>query len=446
MINLWIDKYSPHKCTQIIGNKNNISILKNFLNNFNEFKYKSLIISGKRGIGKTLAIKILLKELEYDHRLIYPDEIKNYRSDNDFKDYYNFNNSVNVKMNFTKKKKLALIFDDAEGITLSSEKKYIINIFKENNKQKSFPLIFISNNQHNKLMNDLKKNNNEIKFEIPTLEEFTEYIKFIFTSENIKWSENFNFELLLKFADFDFRRLLNILYDLSLNFNLVDNNIITEYIKNSIEKTNNTGLFESTLKLINNYDNYNNILKLYEIEKVLLPLMIHENYIFKFKKNNNNNLEDLINITDSLSRGDNIETNIYTNQNWFLQDLHAFFTCIKPSYLLNRNETDKDLNLDDIKFSSDLNKTSLKNINKKNINNLLKIFQNKDIDEILYLNKICNYYISNEMDDELINILSSYNKNIDIKELELCLKIDKTCLFNKLTNKCKKKISNKLIN
>ena len=64
------------------------------------------------------------------------------------------------------------------------------------------------------------------------------------------------------------------------------------------------------------------------------------------------------------SFGDNVETSIYTDQNWYLQEIHGFFTCVKPSKLCNEFNYNILGNL--INFSSDLNKTSLKNINKKN--------------------------------------------------------------------------------
>jgi hypothetical protein len=94
-----------------------------------------------------------------------------------------------------------------------------------------------------------------------------------------------------------------------------------------------------------------------------------------------------------------------------------------------------------MKFSSDLNKTSLKNINRKNINNLLKIVPNKSIEEIIFINQLANHFIKNNMEDKLITILQSYKKDITVKELELFLKIDKTQEFMTLTSKEKKKIS-----
>ena len=198
---------------------------------------------------------------------------------------------------------------------------------------------------------------------------------------------------------------------------------------------------------------------MYESEKVLLPLMIHENYLKKILYKSHNNISTIINnlvdISDSISLGDNIETSIYTDQNWYLQNIHGYYTCINTSYWINKNNY-YNIKSDEIKFSSDLNKTSLKNINRKNINNLLKIINNKSIEEILILNKICNFIINKETlaNDKknknkstcdknyfnLIKILNSYNKKITIKDIELCLKIDKTSEFNVLSTKDKKRI------
>jgi hypothetical protein len=96
-----------------------------------------------------------------------------------------------------------------------------------------------------------------------------------------------------------------------------------------------------------------------------------------------------------------------------------------------------------MKFSSDLNKTSLKNINRKNINNLIKIISNKSIDEIIYINQLANHLFKEGKEQVLINILQNYKKDISVKEIELCLKIDKTQDFLSLSSKEKKALSKK---
>jgi len=50
--------------------------------------------------------------------------------------------------------------------------------------------------------------------------------------------------------------------------------------------------------------------------------------------------------------------------------------------------------------------------------------------------------ISNKKAHIILNILKSYKSDFDIKDLELCLKIDKTVDFITLTTKEKKEINN----
>jgi replication factor C subunit 1 len=450
MENLWINKYRYKSLNDIIGNKEQILKIKNWLININNYKSRAIIISGVHGIGKSLTIKLLLDELNYLSRTIYPNEIKDHRIFDDFNDYYNHQNSIYSKINFVddKKKNLVLIFEETENITLTSEKKYIMDIFKENNKFKAFPIIFISNNQHSKLLNDLKKNCEEIKFECPTFHELYQLINKICSQENIIIKDTNIMNELITFSQYDIRRLINLLQEISFHYKYIDEKAINLFINKSREKNIDTGLFDATNKILNYCLDYDTIIKLYEFEKVLLPLMIHENYIRKVLYKNidswHNTIYNLVKISDSLSRGDNIETSIYTDQNWYLQNIHGFYTCINTSYWINKNNKYNSINNKNIKFSSDLNKTSLKNINRKNITNLLKIIPNKSIYDILILNKICNYLLKNNKEDELIKILLYYTKDLTIKEIELCLKIDKTNDFELLSSK-NKKLLTKLI-
>jgi DNA polymerase III delta prime subunit len=442
MNDLWINKYKPKFIKNIIGNVKQIESFKQWLNNSVN---SSIIISGNQGLGKTLTIKLILEEFNYNIRIINPNEIKDHRLLDDFNDYYNFVSSIYSKISFnnTINKKIALIFDETENISLTSEKKYIMDIHKYNNKLKAFPLIFISNNQHSKLLNDLKKNCDEIIFEVPFNNEIKQIISNILIHENIKFEDDFLIDKIIELSQNDVRRLINLLQELSLNYNnLITKKNIEEFINKTREKDIDIGLFNSTVQIINNYLPYDSIIKLYETEKVLLPLMIYENYLKKM--NTENNINNIRNISNSISIGDNIETSIYTDQNWYLQNIHGFFSCINTSYWINKNNSKSEIDIDDIKFSSDLNKTSLKNINKKNINNLSKVINNKSNQEILMLNKICNHLIENNKEQELIDILKSYNKNITIKEIELCLKIDKTSEFNTLGSKDKKRISKQI--
>jgi DNA polymerase III delta prime subunit len=452
MESLWVNKYRPKELSHIIGHKIQTNKFKDWLINIkNKPKNNAIIISGNHGIGKTLTIQLILEEAGYLVRIINPNEIKDFRNLDDFDEYYNQNNSILSKLNFYKDKnnKIALIFDETENISLTSEKKYIMDIFKENNKTNSFPLIFVSNNQHSKLLNDLKKNCDEIRFFSPSTFEIKNLIRTICKNENFYIKDDDElYDKIINFSQFDIKRLINILQELSFHYKKIEKIETLEFFfEKSRQKNIDIGLYEATEKLLNNYNDYETVIKLYESEKVLLPLMIHEHYLKKILTKSNQSWDkviySLVKTSDSISRGDNIETSIYTDQNWYLQNIHGFYTCLNTSFWINKVNSNYNLTVDKMKFSSDLNKTSLKNINRKNINNLIKIISNKSIDEIIYINQLANHLFKEGKEGVLINILQNYKKDISVKEIELCLKIDKTQDFLSLSSKEKKALSKK---
>ena len=66
---------------------------------------------------------------------------------------------------------------------------------------------------------------------------------------------------------------------------------------------------------------------------------------------------------------------------------------------------------------------------------------NRSLDEILTMNYLCNQLVESERYEDFVNLVKSYKKDLTIKELELCLKIDKTNDFISLNTKTKKKIN-----
>jgi hypothetical protein len=200
-------------------------------------------------------------------------------------------------------------------------------------------------------------------------------------------------------------------------------------------------LYESTRKIFDKYTNIPKSIELYETEKVLLPLMIFENYaknLLQRQISTNKELYEIMyKVSDSISIGDNLETNIYTDQNWYLQNLHGFYTCVETSYYINKYPR-KNSNMYTLSFSTDLNKTSLKNINKRNINNIQNLLENKNLTDIMYLNKIINHDINNNKYGFIKKFIKNYNLNN--KHIELFNKIDKSLDKIKFNNKIKKQL------
>ena len=103
--NLWINKWKPSDITNIVGNKQAVMKIDEWLSKFDKHNDNAIIISGSHGIGKTLSIELLLNKYNYTSKVIYPDELKNFRNgnDTDFEDYYNYSNSVFSKFKMTSK-------------------------------------------------------------------------------------------------------------------------------------------------------------------------------------------------------------------------------------------------------------------------------------------------------------------------------------------------------
>lgn len=392
----WATKYEPKTSTEIICNKNLSQTIKNNINKSNT----NIIISGNSGVGKTTTIKLILNELNinFDNDILRL--IKDKEKLQDIIDVITNTNSI------FETKRLAIIINDIKTITSKEEKKILTSLCKYNKTNKIITIIFIIDAQHNKYMNELKKFATEYKFKSPTHEEMKVIADKIISSEKIRFESQAVKNTIIKYAQEDIARLINILYELYITKN---NTPITAddyhlFVSQSTKKTVEPSLFEAAKSLFNNYRSIDYCLDLYANDKVLLPLMLYSNYmkvIFNRLPNKAGDLQVLkkqLNVArtigDFYSTGDVIETNIYTDQSWANQIVYGFYTLVICSYTLNRQlpKVVKDYN---IYFSQDLNKNSLRNINKKKtIAPLQEIFKDKTLDDLMYINKIIQHLVN----------------------------------------------------
>jgi replication-associated recombination protein RarA len=272
MENIFTTKYIPKEPTDIIGNKDNIIFIQDWLSNFKNSNFSSIIISGHHGVGKTIAIKTILEYLNYDIKYLSSYNLKNIKKINEI---------INMNSYFCENNNnFAIIIDDFDTITLTSKKNLIFQLFKDNQDKKYFPIIFLTNEQHSKLISNIKKSCPELKFQYPELHELILYVKKICNNENIIIKNDKLVDNIIKYSQMDIRKLLLILEDLKLTYNNkeINENEWNYYILSSKKKNINIGLYESTRKIFDKYTNISKNIELYETEKVLLPLMIFENY------------------------------------------------------------------------------------------------------------------------------------------------------------------------
>src|SRR3989344_4525402 len=120
--------------------------------------------------------------------------------------------------------------------------------------------------------------------------------------------------------------------------NILTEKDIDEYCDTSKTKDTYIEIHKSSAELILKYKNMGDCFRLYSGEKVIIPLMIHQNYP-KCITDYQNDVKDetllLAEISNLFSVGDIIENYIYSEQIWNLQDVHGYYTCIAPAYKLS---------------------------------------------------------------------------------------------------------------
>lgn len=419
MSNLIQLKYKPNKRTDIIGNASSMYNIKQWLDSYEEVKnflktngllkksskgrkkklvnvtemeieYSkrkgNLLITGPHGCGKSSIISIILNEYNYD--VIYLNMLdQKVKIDTDLIAKFTVNQSMDEN-----KKKPILLIDELESVITLNDKNGVFNIIKDNNFKRWMPIIIITNNQHNKQLNEAKKYSNEIKIYPPYENETIDWVSRICRNESIKMDR----EQIKKFVEYcqnDMRKILIQLDELKINYGCdkITFQALENFMSIMKKKDLDFDLYKATNKLLTDYKDIDTCLELYETEKVLIPLMVHENY-HKFIQHS-----QYSKVLDNLSTGDILENYIYGEQNWDLLELHGMISCCIPSYFINKYPNTRN-EYRSLGFAADLNRTSVKKMNKKNINktnnllnkNCYKNIRNKSIDEFIYMSEIIN--------------------------------------------------------
>jgi replication factor C subunit 1 len=440
MSNLIQNKYKPSSLNDIIGNSKSIEYINKWLESYEdvqnflksngllkksskgrkkkliniseqeiEFSKRkgNLLITGSHGCGKSSIINIILKNYNYEVISLNMLDPK-IKFDTDIVAKFATNNDIDEN------KKWILLIDELESVITLNDKNNVFNIIKDNNFKRWMPIIIITNNQHNKQLNETKKYSNEVKIFPPYPNEITRWVYNICKNEKI----NFEYELISKFVEYcqsDMRKILIQLDEIKINYGStkITSDILDNFMSIMKNKDLDFDLYKATNKMLTDYKDIETCLELYETEKVLMPLMIHENY-YKFIKQ-----EEYFNVLDKLSIGDILENYIYGEQNWDLLELHGLISCCIPSFLINKYSNDKKTSA--LVFAADLNRTSVKKMNKKNINKTndtlnkssSKNIRNKSIDEFIYMGEIMNKLNENKTkssNNNYINNIIKINK------------------------------------
>lgn len=410
----------------------------------------TILIQGDSGIGKTSIITSILQCNNINYKFYDSISYKNDKIINEMLNI-NYNDMLHKFNSLIVKKKYALIIDNIDNISLMNEKQIISNLIEYNAKHKKFIIICICNvaENSNKYFTEIKKMSDNIHFHRLSSEEIHKLLIYSIEQNSIKIKNSKCIKLLLLFIGSDLRKLNSVVNDLRIAYgkNEITITKLNHYFETTNEKQCNVNSFNAIKEIIFNYSDHKKIVDIYNSNKVLIPLIFHENYykdIFNRNLNNTQICTLIKQISNYISYGDIIETNIYTDQNWHLQNMHSFVSCMCSSFCLNKfnQYTSKNDISYEITFSSELNKTSLKNINRKNISNI-SLINNNNIYDFLLMGTFINEMLNEDKHEQLKYHLSSYktDEKTWTKPFETLLKIDKTNpVNNTMTTKLKKMV------
>lgn len=422
---------------------------------------KLLLVYGESGIGKTyfieshLSKKLKLKPLTNDKI----DQLMDEKPSN-YSSFLSLFFDVITFDDIDDKKKI-MVINEKTLYNFEKCSKIIIKLIDDSIKL-NYPIIIIIDSEHKKLILNLEKKAITIRFNKPNNDEIKKILNMILIKNNIsdkinprnkgrisntlnnKICELSNNNLNKVFVLVN--NLINNYCDIVNDSKIITKNNFIEFLKDTVENNNKNNIYVSNYKLLTKYESIDNAMELYNNDNIDNPLIMEESYTQKIIAYENTNgtiepIKDIIlRLTKSFTYSNLIDTYIYNSQQWTnLKRIYGYFSCVLPSYLLSKIEIDYSPN---VKFLSDMNKTSIQKINTKQIFNVYENFDIINIDYYIYIGNYIKSIISQcsegKKDNQLLikkfNEFVKYYK-INQSTIERLLKINKLDLIQIKINK-----------
>ena len=422
---------------------------------------KLLLVYGESGIGKTyfieshLSKKLKLKPLTNDKI----DQLMDEKPSN-YSSFLSLFFDVITFDDVDDKKKI-MVINEKTLYNFEKCSKIIIKLIDDSIKL-NYPMIIIIDSEHKKLISNLEKKAITIRFNKPSNDEVKKILNMILIKNNIsdkidprtkgKISNTLNNKICelsnnnLNKVFVLVNNLINNYCDIVNDSKVITKNNFIEFLKDTVENNNKNNIYVSNYKLLTKYESIEQAMELYNNDNIDNPLIMEESYTQKIiaYENANGTIEPIkdivVRLTKSFTYSNLIDTYIYNSQQWTnLKRIYGYFSCVLPSYLLSKIEIDYSPN---VKFLSDMNKTSIQKINTKQIFNVYENFDIINIDYYIYIGNYIKSIISQCSDSKKDNklLIKKFNEfvkyyKINQSTIERLLKINKLDLVQIKINK-----------
>jgi replication factor C subunit 1 len=288
---MFVDKYTPKTTSDIIGHKEQISQITNWLQNWdNENTPNGLIITGPPGVGKTTTVHLVALECGY--------EVTEYNA-SDMRSVSKLRGIM--AFGIKRLRKEIIVMDEVDGLSERGGVGEIAAIIKKTN----VPIICIANEKPPKLKPIINACL-DIKFNRPVKSTIAGALLKVAREEKIEITKA-DLEGMCEKNGNDIRSILN-----SLEFygaDAINNN------NNGKDANLRLDLFSATQKLFSNKKStLDEAANLVFVDYNMVPLMVQEAYVAASK----NSLEETVRASDHISFGDIMDRRIHQKQDWSL--------------------------------------------------------------------------------------------------------------------------------
>ncbi len=283
-----LHKYEPKSLKEFVGNKQQTAEILQWIKSW---KKGALMIYGPVGIGKTLVVKLIAKQLGLEllerHANDQPEVLK----DSVLK-------AAQQKSLFSKGK--ILLIDDLEQIDSS---KHVVELIKSS----QFPVILIASNPYDRKLVTLRNYCKTVKLQKLRSDEIAHFLKLVCETERIKYEEN-AIKQLCRTSNGDMRAAL-------MDLETLRPELTSKGVDGLGDRRKEDNIFE-TVRLI---------LKATNIESAAIAIQNSERpeIVFAWLEENIQNeyseIEEIAQAYDWLSKADIFYSRIIRRQSWSLQ-------------------------------------------------------------------------------------------------------------------------------
>lgn len=376
--------------------------IQTWLDNFQscDNNFGACILIGNIGIGKTSLIKSLMKNEVYDPLFLTPalmpakTHMKSFVHDN----------MLSLQMEHVLqgiKKQRIIIIDDVDNLSYKQKScllyflSWIYPSKRKNRRclaiENNVPFIFVGRHTHVKALQTVLKHCLQLTLQPPPVKEQFAMVKQFCRAYNVVTFKT-AINALIGFCNNDLRCLKLMCKEVvQISQKRITESVMQRFLHHYGKVSPQVGVSWSTLDVINGDVCFEHAYSIYQQDKYLLPLMIHENYPLLYRYDTYQDNDSIRSLVDMLITFDQYDTHMYRHQFWSLQELCGILVCGGVSSIIRAardhasDHTNTCFDVSDIRFTRHLNRTSLITVRKRKLSNLMEKTEIYDIDGLYYL-------------------------------------------------------------